>query len=140
MTTSRTHRVATAAYLRCYPYDDWQMAAHAHALEEHARRLGLGAPRLFLDNGVSSRAIQPELRRLLALAAVERIDTVLVPGRWVFSLDQRTADSVTEFLTAAGTQVLELPRREKTGRPPQQRRVDIIRPRPDGPPAFRTLS
>ncbi|GAA0703300.1 hypothetical protein GCM10010193_67710 [Kitasatospora atroaurantiaca] len=98
-----------AAYLRCYPYDAWQMASHLRALEEYGDRLGLSAPRVFLDNGVSSRNLRPQLRRLLARAAEGRIDTVLVPGRWVFSLDNRTADSVTDFLRGVGADVVELP-------------------------------
>ncbi|MEV4613040.1 recombinase family protein [Kitasatospora sp. NPDC049258] len=98
----------TAVYLRCYPYDSWQMAVHLRALEEHAARLRLPVPQVFLDNGVSSRLPRPQLRRLLARAAEGRIDTVLIPGRWVFSLDNRTADSVTDFLRGAGADVLEL--------------------------------
>ena len=99
----------TAAYLRCYPYDTWQMASHVRALEKHANRIGLSAPYVFLDNGVSSRSPQPQLQRLLARAAESRIRTVLIPGRWVFSLDIRTADSVTDFLREFGTDVVELP-------------------------------
>ncbi|GHH81051.1 hypothetical protein GCM10018781_62800 [Kitasatospora indigofera] len=126
MTIKPTNRVRTAAYLRCYPYDDWQMQAHAQALEDHARRLGLGTPRKFLDNGVSCRGVQPQLRLLLSLASVELIDTVLVPGRWVFSLDEHTANSVADFLAGAGTKVIELPRRDNGPRTPRPRRISVI--------------
>ncbi|WP_035791946.1 recombinase family protein [Kitasatospora mediocidica] len=104
----------TALYLRCFPYDSWRMAPHLRALEEHAARLGLPAPEVFLDNGVSSRAVRPQLRQLLARAAVGQVGTLLVPGRWVFSLDDRTADAVTDFLRAAGTAIIELPDRGRT--------------------------
>ncbi|MDJ0345142.1 hypothetical protein QMK19_31875 [Streptomyces sp. H10-C2] len=112
MTSTHASRAAaTAAYLRCYPYDTWQMAVHVRALEQHAGNLGLGAPYVFLDNGISCRTVQPQLRLLLARAAMGFIDTVLVPGRWVFSIEDRTADAVTEFLRAAGARVFELPHR-----------------------------
>lgn len=99
----------TAAYLRCYPYDTWQMASHWRALQKHANRIGLPAPHVFLDNGVSSRSPRPQLRLLLARAAEGRVRTVLIPGRWVFSLDTGTADSVTDFLRGFGADVVELP-------------------------------
>ncbi|MDH6137874.1 hypothetical protein P3T37_007309 [Kitasatospora sp. MAA4] len=101
----------TALYLRCFPYDSWRMAPHLRALQEHATRLGLNAPEVFLDNGVSSRAMRPQLQQLLTRAAVGRLGTLLVPGRWVFSLDDRTADAVTGFLRGAGTAIVELPDR-----------------------------
>ncbi|MGW2543200.1 hypothetical protein ACWC5I_20570 [Kitasatospora sp. NPDC001574] len=102
---------SSAVYLRCYPYDHWDMAAHRWALEDHARHLGLGTPMLYLDNGTSSSALRPQLRLLLARASKGLVDTVLVPGFWVFSLESATAASVAQFLRAAGTQVVELPRR-----------------------------
>ncbi|GAA1240182.1 hypothetical protein GCM10009665_33800 [Kitasatospora nipponensis] len=123
MTTAHHYRCATAAYLRCYPYDSWQMAPHVSALEEHAGQLGIGSPHVFLDNGVSCRGVQPQLRMLLALASVELVDTVLIPGRWVFSLDERTADAVAGFLNAAGARVVELPRRWAGAQPPRPRGV-----------------
>ncbi|MCM2422993.1 MULTISPECIES: hypothetical protein [unclassified Streptomyces] len=111
MSTADTYRgrARAAAYLRCYPYDQWRMAVHLHALEEHADRLGHHAPEIFLDNGVSCRAVRPELSLLLARVAVGTIDTVLIPGRWVFSLDDRTADSVMDFVRGCGAEVVELP-------------------------------
>ncbi|MEV8099206.1 hypothetical protein [Kitasatospora sp. NPDC085879] len=102
-------RAGTALYLRCYPYDEWQMVLHLHALEAHAERLGLGVPEVHLDNGVSCRIVRPRLRRLLARVAVGAVDTVLVPGRWVFSLDDRTADAVVDHIRSYGAEVVELP-------------------------------
>ncbi|MEU3461021.1 hypothetical protein ABZ721_13815 [Streptomyces sp. NPDC006733] len=104
-------RAGTAAYLRCYPYDQWRMALHLHALEEHADRLGHHSPEIFLDNGVSCRAARPQLTLLLARVATGAIGTVLIPGRWVLSLDDDAADSVTRFLRGHGAEVVELPHR-----------------------------
>jgi len=123
-THPRSSHGRTAAYLRCYPYDAWQMASHLRALKEHAARLGLPAPRVFLDNGVSSRSLRPQLRQLLAQAADGRIDTVLVPGRWVFSLDNRTADSVADFLRGVGADIAELPHQPRNA--PQRRPGALI--------------
>ncbi|MFI1394300.1 hypothetical protein [Streptomyces sp. NPDC020681] len=111
MTSTHAHQpgTVTAAYLRCFPYDIWRMALHVRALEVHADVLGLHPPHVFLDNGVSHRMVQPQLRRLLAQASVGAIHTVLVPGPWVFSLDDRRSGAVTAFLRAAGAQVVELP-------------------------------
>ncbi|WP_354644009.1 recombinase family protein [Kitasatospora camelliae] len=105
---------SAALYLRCYPYDHWGMTAHLHALEDHAARLGFSNPRLFLDNGISSRAAdRPQLRMLLSRAATGQIDTVIVPGRWTFSLDDPTADAITSFLRSVGTDIIELPGRRR---------------------------
>ncbi|MEV6209294.1 hypothetical protein [Kitasatospora sp. NPDC051914] len=114
MAVTEVHRTGTrtALYLRCYPYDSWRMDLHRRALEEHAREIGLGSPHVYLDNGSSSGALKPELRRLLGQAALGRVTEVLVPGRWVFSLDGRTADSVVAFLRGVGVAVVELPQRE----------------------------
>ncbi|MEV4558414.1 recombinase family protein [Kitasatospora sp. NPDC049285] len=100
---------STALYLRCYPYDSWQMETHRRALEDHAEQLGVRHPRVYLDNGASSRTIRPQLRLLLARASMGQISTVLIPGRWVLSLDARTADAVVEFLRSTGARVEELP-------------------------------
>ncbi|MER6362258.1 hypothetical protein [Kitasatospora sp. NPDC001527] len=114
MTISHDHPVRTrsaAVYLRCYPYDHWNMDAHRWALEDYAHRLALGVPELYLDNGASSNELRPRLRLLLARASKGQVGTVLVPGPWVFSLDRTTAGAVVQFLHAAGTQVVELPGR-----------------------------
>ncbi|MFD9126082.1 hypothetical protein [Kitasatospora sp. NPDC059571] len=106
----------TAAYLRCYPYDRWQVDFHVRAMEEHAHRLGLQYPQLFLDNGVSSRAVRPQLKALLSQVAMGRFSTVLIPGRWTFSLDDHTSAAVMGFLHEMGTTVVELPRRRSAPR------------------------
>ncbi|MFG2819265.1 hypothetical protein ACGFX4_07525 [Kitasatospora sp. NPDC048365] len=99
----------TALYLRCYPYDSWQMDAHRRALEDHAQLLGAGPTQTYLDNGAPSAGLRPQLRLLLARASMGQISTVLIPGRWVFSLDSRTADAVADFLESTGARVVELP-------------------------------
>ncbi len=62
-----------------------------------------------LDNGVPSRDDAEQLRRLVEAARAGYVRTVLVPGPWVFNLNTRTADAITQGLTTAGCQVLELP-------------------------------
>ncbi|GGV40606.1 hypothetical protein GCM10010495_67580 [Kitasatospora herbaricolor] len=99
---------ATAMYLRCYPYDTWRMACHHEALLGQAVRLGLGRPHLYLDNGFRSRAPLPALEHLLRLTADGGYRTVLVPGPFVFSLDDTEARGLVRRFTAAGCEVLEL--------------------------------
>jgi DNA invertase Pin-like site-specific DNA recombinase len=85
------------------------MESHRRLLEDYARRLGLEAPRIYLDNGVSSTAARPQLRLLIEGASSGLIRTVLVPGPWVFSLDTATAETIVESLRTAGAEVLEMP-------------------------------
>lgn len=128
-----THLPQVAAYLRCYPFDQWQMNAHRRAIEEHATRLGLPWPRFFLDNGVSSRRVQPQLRLLLARAVTGHIDIVLVPGGWVFSLDAGRSSAVTAYLRGAGVEIIELPQhREKPQHPLLMAQSGVTPPRPRG--------
>ncbi|GHH71578.1 hypothetical protein GCM10018781_32950 [Kitasatospora indigofera] len=99
---------ATAMYLRCYPYDTWRMACHHEALLGQAVRLGLARPHLYLDNGFRSHAPLPALEHLLRLTADGGYRTVLVPGPFVFSLDDSEARGLVRRFTAAGCEVLEL--------------------------------
>lgn len=101
-------RVA-AVYLRCFPHDVWQMAAHRELLEEYAAWLGLPTPSLFLDNGVPSRGDAAQRHRLLASVRAGFVQVVLIPGRWVLGLDAATAQRAADELTAAGCTLLELP-------------------------------
>lgn len=139
--TRRAYGV-TAVYLRCYPYDAEQMAPHLNALRAHADRLVLPAPVVFLDNGVSSSSVRPQLRSLLARVAQGHIGTVLVPGPWVFSLDDRAARAVVGFLHGAGALVVELPSRWDIRWPRPQLVVagDSSRPVPPRPSRHLRLS
>ncbi|MEV6010135.1 hypothetical protein AB0M29_25385 [Streptomyces sp. NPDC051976] len=99
-----------ALYLRCYPYDAWGMSAHVGALHYYADGMGWStAPLIFLDNGEPSSGPLPALGRLTALVARGWIDTVLVPGLWVFSLRDREAHERAARLEALGCAVQTVP-------------------------------
>lgn len=102
--------VSVAIYLRCYPFDRWQMEAHRFALEDYATRLGLPIPALSMDNGFRSKGPLPELERLIEAVEARQYQVVLIPGPWVFSLSSARARIIMQRLTDAGCQVLELPR------------------------------
>jgi hypothetical protein len=97
----------TAMYLRCYPYDVCEQLDLRLDLADWADRLGLGEPAVYLDNGARSSGPLPALTRLLAAVRAGRYRTVLVPGPFVFSLDDRAARATVRLLTAAGCTVLE---------------------------------
>ncbi|MDH6131550.1 hypothetical protein P3T37_000919 [Kitasatospora sp. MAA4] len=99
----------SAMYLRCFPYDATQLVFHRAALRLYARQLGVAEPAVFMDNGCPSRGPRPALDRLIRLAALGSFRTVLVPGPFVFSLDDQEARFVTRQLGVVGCQVLELP-------------------------------
>ncbi len=99
----------TAMYLRCYPYDSWQMRAHRHALHDYTERLGLPESCVYLDNGCRSGGPSPELERLIGLVAQGIYRTVLIPGAFVFSLDDTEARAVTRRIGAGGCRIVELP-------------------------------
>ncbi|MFF7245455.1 hypothetical protein ACFZBU_16295 [Embleya sp. NPDC008237] len=117
-TVSPPYVGAPVAYLRCYPRDPWEMAAHRNALTAYAQGLGLSRPVVCLDNGVSSREKQPELENLLANVIAGVVRTVLIPGPWVFALDPERARATAERLRAAGAEIIDLPGRwhERDGR------------------------
>ncbi|WP_406002453.1 hypothetical protein [Streptomyces sp. NBC_00829] len=100
--------VGTAAYLRCYPYDQWGMTHHQHALKAYARHLDLPAPVLYFDNG--RRAHRPEYERLLRAVAAGRHRIVLIPGPWVLDLHDAPAQARLQQLTDHSCHIIELPR------------------------------
>ncbi|WP_035844505.1 hypothetical protein [Kitasatospora azatica] len=111
-------RLRTAAYLRCYPHDTWQMSVHCRALTHFARQLGLPEPDVYLDNGFPSGAPLPQREQLLRLVASKTYQVVLVPGAFVFSLHDVVARDVVRRITAQRCRVLELPaERRKIGSP-----------------------
>ncbi len=99
-----------AIYLRCFPTDAYQMDAHQSALHRYADSMGLTGPPVLLDNGATSTGPRPRLDLLTALVADGLIDVVLIPGPWVFSLDDREAQAVAARLTRAGCRIMELSR------------------------------
>ncbi|MFF6995944.1 hypothetical protein ACFY93_13465 [Streptomyces sp. NPDC008313] len=99
----------TAVYLRCHPYDRWQMALHRTALLQHAENLSLPTPDIFFDNGCLSRAPLPQLDRLLSAIEADYYKVLLLPGPFVLSLDDRKARDLTRWIRSRGCQVEELP-------------------------------
>ncbi|MFD8695213.1 hypothetical protein [Kitasatospora purpeofusca] len=100
----------TAIYLRCYPCDTVRMLDFRQILERCSVESGLGGATLFLDNG--RRSTEP----LVALADLTRAveaavcEIVLVPGPFVFSLDDAKAAATVRRLEEAGGRVVEMPR------------------------------
>ncbi|MFD0263468.1 hypothetical protein ACFXKJ_18530 [Kitasatospora indigofera] len=104
-----TQAPTSAVYLRCYPRDYWAMEALRRALEEHALRLGLLPPVAYVDDGVSSRQTAPRRAELEAAVAAGAISVVLIPGPWVFALDDAAARQAIDALVSRGCEVVELP-------------------------------
>ncbi|MFD4656169.1 recombinase family protein [Kitasatospora sp. NPDC058444] len=97
-----------ALYLRCYPADAAGLEYQRAVLERLARQRGLPVPAAFLDDGVRSGDRRPALERLLERAGQGWVNVVLVPGPFVFSLDDRSARATVRRLEALGCTVLEL--------------------------------
>ncbi|MCG6499270.1 recombinase family protein [Kitasatospora sp. A2-31] len=108
----------TALYLRCYPSDTAGLECQHAALERLALQRGLPEPSSYVDNGMRSGARLPAFERLLRQAEHGWVDVVLVPGPFVFSLDDRAARAAVRRLEALGCTVLELPGRAARARPP----------------------
>lgn len=98
-----------ALYLRCYPADAAGLEYQRAALERLAHRRGLPVPAAFLDDGVRSGDRCPALERLLERAGQGWVNVVLVPGPFVFSLDDLSARATVLRLEALGCTVLDLP-------------------------------
>ncbi|MEE1826319.1 hypothetical protein PUR61_29650 [Streptomyces sp. BE20] len=99
----------TALYLRCYPFDPTGMECQRDALERLAQRHGLPAPFEYLDNGRRSGGRLPRLECLVRDIEQGWIDRVLIPGPFVFALDDSEAEAVTRRLRQLGCRVIELP-------------------------------
>lgn len=103
--------IRMAIYLRCHPYDRWEMISHRHALLMCARVMGFPEPAVFFDNGPSSRETRPFLEWLIQRVNQGEFNTVLIPGPFVFSIDDLEARAVIAYLQDAGCVVLEMPYR-----------------------------
>ncbi|MFF2951377.1 hypothetical protein ACFVVU_08525 [Kitasatospora sp. NPDC057965] len=101
----------SAMYLRCRPYDPHEADYVRCAMEQLAQRLGLPYPDVYADHGLSTRGPLPALASLLTAAERGWLDVVLVPGPFVFSLDDRTAADTVRRLARAGCEVVEAPGR-----------------------------
>ncbi|MET8698146.1 recombinase family protein [Kitasatospora sp. NPDC004723] len=101
----------SAMYLRCRPYDPHEADYVRSAMEQLAQRLGLPYPDVYADHGLSTRGPLPALASLLTAAERGWLDVVLVPGPFVFSLDDRAAADTVRRLARAGCEVVEAPGR-----------------------------
>ncbi|MFG3053538.1 hypothetical protein ACGFZP_21665 [Kitasatospora sp. NPDC048239] len=101
----------SAMYLRCHPYDTREAQYVRTAMEMLAARLGLPLPEGYADHGRSARGPLPALENLVAAAEQGWVDVVLVPGPFVFSLDDRVAAATVARLARAGCEVVETPGR-----------------------------
>ncbi|MFF1875004.1 hypothetical protein [Streptomyces sp. CB03911] len=106
-----------AIYLRCYPFDRTAMDFHRRALEGLAWAMELPEPVLHLDNGLRAADGLPALDALLGAVAQGWVGTALVPGLFVFSMDDTEARRVADLLERHGCRVVELPSRGLLTRP-----------------------
>ncbi|MEV4612434.1 hypothetical protein AB0K43_07505 [Kitasatospora sp. NPDC049258] len=100
-----------AIYLRCYPFDQTEMACHFLALQALAEAEHLPNPLVYFDNGRRAADGLPRREALLRLVAAGTVGTVLVPGPFIFALDDREAAEVVSTLRAYGCRLVELPDR-----------------------------
>ncbi|MFJ5229347.1 hypothetical protein ACIQBJ_05540 [Kitasatospora sp. NPDC088391] len=107
--TRSTASRPTAIYLRCYPYDAGFLLDFWDVLSRYALAAGLGEATVFLDNGRGSRDPLTALEALLGAVAEGRVSAVVVPGPYVFSLDDAKARATVRRFEAAGCTVHELP-------------------------------
>ncbi|MGV9270504.1 hypothetical protein ACWDRR_38355 [Kitasatospora sp. NPDC003701] len=101
---------STAIYLRCYPYDTAYLLDYWRVLARYAIESGLGEATVFMDNGRRSTEPLAALEDLLRAAVTGLCDTVVIPGPFVFSLDDTVAAAVIRRLEEAGCRVVEMPR------------------------------
>ncbi|MFB8243115.1 hypothetical protein ACFC58_41920 [Kitasatospora purpeofusca] len=108
----------TAIYLRCYPCDTVRMLDFWQILERYSVESGLGEATLFLDNGRRSTEPLAALADLTRAVEAGVCETVLVPGPFVFSLDDAKAAATVRRLEEAGGRVVEMPRPPYSAAPP----------------------
>ncbi|GAA1993683.1 hypothetical protein [Kitasatospora viridis] len=97
----------TAMYLRRYPYDSGELLDVRLDLAKYAVERGLGDPVVFMDNGGRTGGPLPALARLTKAVAAGWFEVVVVPGPFVFALDDDAARESVRRLEAAGCQVVE---------------------------------
>ncbi|WP_329485578.1 hypothetical protein OG618_03100 [Kitasatospora sp. NBC_01246] len=111
--TNRIRPVAsrsTAIYLRCYPYDTVYLLDYWRILARYSAESGLGDATVFMDNGRRSTDDLTALADLTRAVEEGLCTTVLIPGPFVFSLDDAEAGAAVRRLEEAGCQVVEMPR------------------------------
>ncbi|MFI6447162.1 hypothetical protein [Kitasatospora sp. NPDC050543] len=92
------------------------MSEHRALLDRHAVRLGLPEPVPFIDNGCRSADPLPQLERLVEHAVAGHFQVILIPGAWVFCLNDSEADRIRKQLADHGCHILE-PARARLGPP-----------------------
>ncbi|MFH0518538.1 hypothetical protein ACHBTE_15330 [Streptomyces sp. M41] len=88
-----------AGYLRCYPHDPTDMAENRIVMRNCARSAGMPEPFIYLDNDCPSRAAKPRLEELIEAVDAGLFLVVMIPGPWVFSLDEQVARSTAQRLS-----------------------------------------
>ncbi|MGV9266101.1 hypothetical protein ACWDRR_15735 [Kitasatospora sp. NPDC003701] len=97
-----------AVYLRCYPGDPSGMDCHRRAMERLALRHNLPEPYVYIDNGRRHRDGLPQLELLERGIANGWIHLLLIPGPFVFALDDRQAAATVDRLRRLGCRLIEI--------------------------------
>ncbi|MEE1825220.1 hypothetical protein PUR61_23995 [Streptomyces sp. BE20] len=113
-----------ALYLRCYLSDPSDMECHRRAKQRLAVRHSLPDPFVYIDNGRRHPDGLPQLEQLERRIANGWIDTLLIPGPFVFVLDDRQAAATVRRLRRLGCRLskscpggpIDTTRRSGTGR------------------------
>ncbi|WP_329493919.1 hypothetical protein [Kitasatospora herbaricolor] len=105
----RRGRAGAAMYLRCYPYDSTGMECHRRALGWLAHRHALPEPAEYLDNGRRPADGLPQLECVARYIEWGWIRTLLIPGPFVFNLDDGKAADMADRLRGLGCRLVELP-------------------------------
>ncbi|MGV9268173.1 hypothetical protein ACWDRR_26310 [Kitasatospora sp. NPDC003701] len=117
-----------AAYLCGHPHSPMALNGQREALTRFAAHLGLPAPVVYLDHAHPSswgHRARPQFEALVRAVMEGTHRLLLIPGPWVFSVDEQRVRLSVRVLTAAGcARILVLPR----SFPP-------VRPGPPPPPA-----
>ncbi|MFB7676801.1 hypothetical protein ACFC26_35890 [Kitasatospora purpeofusca] len=117
-----------AIYLRAYPADAFEMECHRRALEELARDAGLLEPVVYIDNGRRPADGLPARDALLRAVRDGSVATLLVPGLFVFSLNDAEAEALAEEVGRCCCRIVQLPPRSARASGPAGRpRVEDLR-------------
>ncbi|CAN3977768.1 hypothetical protein [Kitasatospora purpeofusca] len=110
-----------AIYLRSYPADAFEMECHRRALEELARHAGLPEPVVYIDNGRRPADGLPARDALLRAVRDGSVATLLVPGLFVFSLNDAEAEALAEEVGRCCCRIVQLPPRGARANDPARR-------------------
>ncbi|MFF5789680.1 hypothetical protein ACFY8P_32465 [Streptomyces sp. NPDC012693] len=127
-------RFSSAIYLRSFHFDEWAMAGHRDALQHYARSVSLAEGAVFLDNGCMSADAKPRLERLMDCVSAGIFQVVLVPGPWVFSIDDTEARAVVARIEGLGCRVVEMPSPRHASRGESAEQARLVAGDPDSAP------